>query len=78
MTANKDVFDQAMTRGHSAAWDQQWERAIAFYRAALTEFPDESTALSSLGFALLKTEQPEEALRAYQRAAAKAARERLL
>jgi tetratricopeptide (TPR) repeat protein len=72
MTANKDVFDQAMTRGHSAAWDQQWERAIAFYRAALTEFPDESTALSSLGFALLKTEQPEEALRAYQRAAAKA------
>jgi tetratricopeptide (TPR) repeat protein len=70
MAGKRDLFGQAMTRGHSAAWDQQWDKAMAYYRAALTEFPDDPKALTSLGFAMLQADRPEEALAVYQRAAA--------
>ena len=70
MAGKRDLFEQAMTRGHSAAWDQQWDKAMAYYRAALTEFPDDPKALTSLGFAMLQADRPEEALAVYQRAAA--------
>jgi len=69
MAGNRSVFEQAMKRGHSAAWDQQWDKAIACYRAALTEFPEENTALTALGFALFQSDRLEEALAVYQRAA---------
>ncbi len=69
MIGRRDVFDQAMRLGHSAAWDQLWDRAIAAYRAALKEFPDEPLALSSLGFALLQADKLDSALQCYQRAA---------
>jgi len=70
MTGRRDVFDQAMSKGHSAAWDMQWDHAIACYRAALTEFPDDPKALTSLGYAMLQADRPEEALPIYQRATA--------
>src|SRR6266849_9202307 len=70
MIGRREVFDQAMRLGHSAAWDQQWDRAIALYREALAEFPDEPLALSSLGFALLQADKLDIALQLYQRAAA--------
>jgi tetratricopeptide (TPR) repeat protein len=69
MLGSREAFDAAMRQGHSAAWDQEWERAIGSYRAALKEFPDEADALTSLGFALLQADQLDEALRHYQRAA---------
>jgi len=58
-----------MRQGGLAAWDQQWEQAILAYRQALEEFPDEPTALTSMGLVLLQNGQPEEALQMYQRAA---------
>ncbi len=70
MAGKRDLYEQAMTRGHSAAWDVQWDKAMAYYRAALTEFPDDPNALTSLGFAMLQADRPEEALAVYQRAAA--------
>ena len=45
MIGRREVFDQAMRLGHSAAWDQQWDRAIAAYSTALKEFPDEPLAI---------------------------------
>ena len=69
MTGRRDLFDQAMSQGHSAAWDQHWDRALSAYRAALQEFPDDGKALNSFGFALLQADRPDEALRVYQRAA---------
>jgi tetratricopeptide (TPR) repeat protein len=69
MIGRREVFDQAMRLGHSAAWDQQWDRAIAAYQSALKEFPDEPLALSSLGFALLQADKLDSALQFYQRAA---------
>ncbi len=69
MTGRQDVFQQAMNQGHSAAWDQMWERAAAYYRQALAEFPDNSQALSSLGLALVELQDYDEAMRCYQRSA---------
>jgi tetratricopeptide (TPR) repeat protein len=70
MNEPRDAFDQAMRLGHSAAWDQQWDSAIAAYHTALKAYPDEPIALSSLGYALLQADRLDEALRHYQRAAA--------
>jgi tetratricopeptide (TPR) repeat protein len=72
MAGNRSIFEQAMNRGHSAAWDQQWDKAIAYYRAALTEFPEDHAALSALGFVLFQSDRLEEALTVYQRAAVQA------
>lgn len=69
MTGRRDVYDQAMKQGHSAAWDQQWDRAIAAYTAAAQEFPEDANALTSLGFAYLQLDRLDEALGIYQRAA---------
>lgn len=69
MTGRQDLFDESMRLGHSAAWELQWDRAIEFYRKALAEFPDDTTALSSLGLALLETGQLKEAAAVYHRVA---------
>ncbi len=67
MTGREDLFQKAMNDGHSAAWDQLWNKAAASYRAALTEMPDEPKALSSLGLALYQMQEFEEALQIYRR-----------
>jgi len=69
MTESQDVFQQAMNQGHSAAWDQNWDRAAAYYRSALSEIPDHPQALTSLGLALIELQEFEEALSCYQKAA---------
>jgi tetratricopeptide (TPR) repeat protein len=68
MTGRDDLFEESMRLGHSAAWEQQWDRAIEFYRKALAEFPENSNALTSLGLALFETGRMEEALTIYQQA----------
>lgn len=69
MAGRQDVFQQAMNMGYSAAWDQQWDRAAAFYRQALEEIPDHPQALTSLGLALIELQEFDEALQCYLRAA---------
>ncbi len=69
MTGREDVFQKAMNEGHSAAWDQTWEKAAASYQAALEEFPDHPKALNSLGLALFQLQKVEEALEVYKRVA---------
>lgn len=66
MTGNEANFQKAMNNGHSAAWDQQWDKAAASYRSALTEMPDNPKALSSLALALYQIQQFDEALLTYQ------------
>ncbi len=67
MPGREDVFQKAMNDGHSAAWDQQWEKAAASYRAALQEIPDHPKALNSLGLALYQLSRFDEALQIYKR-----------
>lgn len=69
MSGREDVFQDAMRRGNSAAWDQMWERAVMYYRQALEEFPQDPQALISLGLALLELGEYEEALQVYLQAA---------
>ncbi len=57
-----------MSRGHSAAWDQQWGQAAEAYRQALDEIPNNPKALASLGLALFESQRYEESLQAYQKA----------
>lgn len=69
MAGNRAIFERAVNEGNSAAWEQQWEKAIAAYARALDEFPGESSVMSSLGLALLAQNRWEQALAVYQRAA---------
>jgi tetratricopeptide (TPR) repeat protein len=65
MPGREDIFQKAMNDGHSAAWDQDWDKAAAAYRRALQEFPDQPKALNSLGLALYQLNNIEESLQIY-------------
>ncbi len=69
MPGRDDIFQKAMNDGHSAAWDQEWDKAVAAYRQALQEFPDHPKALNSLGLALYQLGNVEEALHIYMNVA---------
>jgi tetratricopeptide (TPR) repeat protein len=69
MPGREDVFQKAMSEGHSAAWDQQWDKAAAAYQKALKESPNHPKALASLGLALFQLQRFEESLDTYQQAA---------
>lgn len=69
MAGDKAFFNKAMNDGHSAAWDQSWQKAASYYRLALKEFPDDPKALTSLALAMYETGDFDEALIQYQRAA---------
>ena len=68
MTEREKRYRDAINQGHSAAWDQDWERAAVFYRQALGEKQDEPNALTSLALALFKLQAYDEALQYYIRA----------
>jgi tetratricopeptide (TPR) repeat protein len=67
MAGNRKTFEEAMQDGAQAAWSKNWSEAITAYRRALTEFPNDVNALTSLGDAYLGAGQFEAALGPYQR-----------
>ena len=69
MSEREKRYQQALSHGHSAAWDQEWDRAATFYRQALDEMPDDPKALTSLALALFELQEHDESLRYYLRAA---------
>ncbi len=62
-------FQEAINQGHSAAWDLNWGKAVAYYRQALNEKPDDIKALSSLALALFEIAEHQEALKIYLKVA---------
>ena len=68
MVGNRQIYEQAMNMGHSAAWDQEWDKAIAAYGRAVQEMPEDPAAHNSLGLALLQARRLEDALKVYTRA----------
>ena len=68
MTESQNRFQQAMNQGHTAAWDQDWQRAVDYYRQALKEIPDDPIALVSLGLALYELGLYDQALQYYSQA----------
>ena len=69
MAGNQNAFKKAMNAGHSAAWDQDWQKAAGYYSAAMDEFPDHPQALTSLGLAYFEMQNFENSLICYQHAA---------
>lgn len=68
MNGQQDRFQHAMNQGHSAAWDQNWDKAAVYYNQALQEVPDHPKALTSLALAQYELQNYQEALKYYQRA----------
>ncbi len=68
MSENQDVYHEQMFIGDEAAWNQDWTQAANAYGRALQESPNDPTAHLSLGFALLRLDRLNEALRVYNRA----------
>ncbi|RPH56040.1 MAG: hypothetical protein EHM81_13730, partial [Chloroflexi bacterium] len=69
MAGSDEIFQKAMNDGHSAAWDQAWDRAVDAYQQALVEFPDNPKALNSLGLAQYQLQHYADALKTYTRIA---------
>ncbi len=69
MAGREDFFQRSMNEGHSAAWDQDWERAAKAYQTALTEFPENAKALNAYALALHQLSRYDEALKTYIRVA---------
>ena len=69
MPVNQDAYTTAMNEGHSAAWDQEWDKAAAAYRRALEASPGQPRALNSLGLALFQLGEFQEALQNYEQVA---------
>jgi tetratricopeptide (TPR) repeat protein len=66
MPGREDVFEKALNDGHSAAWDQMWDKAAVYYQKALEEFPDNPKALNNLALAQYQLQHYEAALEAYR------------
>lgn len=60
---------ELISKGHSAAWDQNWENAAGYYRQALEIDQDSLKALTSLGLALFEMREYKESLNYYLQAA---------
>lgn len=69
MAGNEALFQKAMNEGHSAAWDQTWDVAVAAYQKALQEFPENTKALNSLALAQYQLQRYDDALKTYIRVA---------
>lgn len=63
------MFKEYMNKGHSAAWDLDWQKAASFYRLALEEQPADTKAMSHLAAALFELQEYEEAMRYYHKVA---------
>lgn len=65
MPTNRAAFTELMKKAYNAAWDQNWAEAIALYRRALVESPEEVAAHAALANALEENGELEPALHEY-------------
>ncbi len=64
---NHDAYLSAMKNAANAAWDGDWDHAIAEYRHAMELIPDDSQAMAGLALCLLEAKRYDEAVRTYER-----------
>ena len=68
MAENIGAYQQHMTAGHNAAWDQDWQTAIKAYTQAIQERGEDPEAHNHLGMALLRAGRLDDSLKVYKRA----------
>ena len=69
MNETRADFQELISKGHSAAWDQSWSDAAEYYRQALELKPENMKAITSLGLALFEMREYKESLDYYLKAA---------
>ncbi|MFC2063939.1 tetratricopeptide repeat protein [Chloroflexota bacterium] len=69
MTGDINIFNKAINAGHSAAWDQDWNKAAENYQKAVDEFPENPKALRNLALSLFQLKNLEQSLHVYRHAA---------
>ena len=69
MVKDRAPYLEALNRGHSYIWDQQWEDAIDAFQDALAVVSDEPVPYAGLGDAYHGLDRPWDALENYKRAA---------
>ena len=69
MAGNRARFEEALNRGHSYSWDQQWQDAIKEFKIAIEEIANEPAPYAGLGMAYLEMNQLKNALENYKLAA---------
>ena len=67
MPGDQERYNTSMSKGHSAAWDLDWENAAGYYRQALDEFPESSQAMNNLAAAYFELGEYEKALGEYRK-----------
>ena len=63
------LYEEALQRGNSYSWDQQWPEAIGEFEAAIEEVSDEPAPYAGLGMAYLELGDMKRALENYKLAA---------
>lgn len=66
MAGNRLRFEEAMQKANDFGWGEQWDAAVKLYQRALSEFPDNDSALIGYAWALFNNEQLDEALDVYE------------
>ncbi|MCB2178636.1 tetratricopeptide repeat protein [bacterium] len=69
MDEREQRYQEEMNLGHSAAWDQKWNRAAEHYRNAVKLGPRQVQAINNLGLAYFQLHQYNEAEVCYKQAA---------
>jgi tetratricopeptide (TPR) repeat protein len=59
-------FQKALTEATNAAWDNDWDQAVAAYKRALEIVPNAPDALAGLALAYLEARRLEDAIQAYR------------
>ncbi len=72
MPGDQQLYKKMMSLGHSAAWDQEWGKAVGYYRQALEEFPDSIQAIISIASAFFEMGDFDSALDEYRKVIVKA------
>jgi tetratricopeptide (TPR) repeat protein len=64
---NRLRFEEAIQKANDFVWAEQWDDAIQAYRRALNEFPNDVSALMGYAWALLNSENLDEAVEVYEK-----------
>ena len=66
MPGNREAYSTAITTADRLRWDSRWSEAMQEYQIALTQFPEDTTARSGLGFCNMQMKQWQLALQEYE------------